>query len=355
MKRRNASKSAEDTGNPSRGKGISAGGGDTAQWFLRWKVVLAAGAMAVAAVAVYGNSFRGAFVYNDGLFIKSNTSIRHLWPLWTPLMGTTRPIGVWSFAVNYALGGLHVWGYHAVNLIVHLTAALALFGIVRRSLLSVRLAARFSEAAWGLALAVAVLWLVHPLQTQSVTYIYQRHESLMGLFVLLTLYGFIRAQDSPASTRWYAASATCCLLGVGTKEVAVVAPLLVLWYDRALVASSWGEIVRRRWGYYLALVGSWPVLAGLMLSQAHKFAESGVLFVENITPWQYAMSQWGVIAHYLRLCFWPTGLCLDYGWPVAATAGEIVPPLLLIVALLTITIWAVFRWPAWSFLGHGSS
>ena len=217
-----------------------------------------------------------------------------------------------------------------------------------------RLAARFSEAAWGLALAVAVLWLVHPLQTQSVTYIYQRHESLMGLFVLLTLYGFIRPKI-PGVHAMVRRVGNLLSAGRRNKRGGRCGALLVLWYDRALVASSWGEIVRRRWGYYLALVGSWPVLAGLMLSQAHKFAESGVLFVENITPWQYAMSQWGVIAHYLRLCFWPTGLCLDYGWPVAATAGEIVPPLLLIVALLTITIWAVFRWPAWSFLGHGSS
>ena len=59
-----------------------------------------------------------------------------------------------------------------------------------------------------------------------------------------------------------------------------------------------------------------------MLSQAHQFADAGVLVVKNVTPWQYAVSQPGVIAHYLRLCFWPTGLCIDYGWPVAATAGR---------------------------------
>ncbi len=136
-----------------------------------------------------------------------------------------------------------------------------------------------------------------------------------------------------------------------TKEVAAVAPLLVLWYDRAFVASSWREIFRRRWAFYSGLAGTWVVLAGLMVSQAHKFADTGVLVVKNLTPLQYAVSQPGVIAHYLRLCFCPTGLCLDYGWPVADRAGEILPPLLLIAALLALTIWAAFRWPEWSFLG----
>ena len=173
----------------------------------------------------------------------------------------------------------------------------------------------------------------------------------MGLFLLLTLYGFIRAQDSLAPNGWYVASVASCLLAAMTKEVAAAAPLLVLWYDRALVASSWREIVRRRWAYYAGLAATLPILAGVMFSQAHRFAEVGLLVVKNLTPWQYALTQPGVIAHYLRLCFWPVRLCLDYRWPVASTAGEIVPPALLIATLLAITIWAIFRFPAWGFLG----
>jgi protein O-mannosyl-transferase len=307
--------------------------------------------IALAAIVCYHNSFAGALVFDDHMGIITNQNIRRLWPIWAPMLDSVRPIAAWSFAVNNALGGINTWGYHAMNLAIHLAAALALFGIVRRTLSSGRLAARFAPAAWGLALAVAVLWLVHPLQTQSVTYIYQRYESLMGLFVLLTLYSFIRAQDFSRPNRWYIASAACCLLAMTTKEVAAVTPLLVLWYDRAMVASSWREIVRRRWAYYAGLAGAWPILAALMLGQAHNFADAGVLVVKNVSPWQYAVSQPGVIAHYLQLCFWPTSLCIDYGWPVAASAVAIIPPLLLIVALLTLTIWAIFRRSEWSFLG----
>ena len=308
-------------------------------------VILAAGMLC------YANSFSGPFVFDGVRCIVQNPAIRRLWPPWAPMIDTQRPIVAWTFAVNYALGGTKTWGYHAVNLAVHLAAALALFGVVRHTLSSGRLAARFAGAASGLALAATVLWLVHPLQTESVTYVYQRYESLAGLFMLLTLYGFIRAQDSPAAKGWYAASVVCCLLAAASKEVAVAAPVLVLWYDRALVASSWRELVRRRWAYYAGLAATWLALAGLMASQAHKLADSGVLAGANATPWQYAATQPGVIAHYLRLCFWPTGLCLDNGWPVAAAAGEIIPPLLLLGVLAAATVWAIFRRPEWSFLG----
>ncbi len=88
-----------------------------------------------------------------------------------------------------------------------------------------------------------------------------------------------------------------------------------------------------------------------MVHHGQGYAKSGVLVVEKITALDYAISQPGIIVHYLRLCFWPRGLCLDYGWPVATTAGEIIPPLLLVVALLALTVWAIFRWPAWGFLG----
>ena len=65
---------------------------------------------------------------------------------------------------------------------------------------------RFGDAATPLALAVAILWAVHPLQTSAVTYVVQRAESLMGLFYLLTLYGFVRGVDAPRPVRWHATS-----------------------------------------------------------------------------------------------------------------------------------------------------
>ncbi len=220
MKRRKRSKPGENTWAASPGKSAASGNERSALLptrfagaSSRWSIMLAAGLLVPAAVAVFSNSFAGPFVFDGEGFIEQNPAIRALWPPSAPMLDTNRPVGLWSFALNYAVGGLNVWGYHAANLVIHLAAALVLFAVVRRTLSRGRLAARFGPAAFGLALAVALLWLVHPLQTQSVTYIYQRYESLMGLWFLLTLYCFIRGAegDCPFSlTRKSGPSPRCC-------------------------------------------------------------------------------------------------------------------------------------------------
>jgi hypothetical protein len=107
-------------------------------------------------------------------------------------------------------------------------AGLVLFGVVRRTLLTVRLRDRFGSAAAPLAFAVAAIWLAHPLQTSSVTFIAQRAESLMGLFYLLTIYCSIRAAASDFDHRnWIAAAIAACALGMASKEVMATAPVLV--------------------------------------------------------------------------------------------------------------------------------
>ncbi|MDZ7619402.1 MAG: tetratricopeptide repeat protein [Patescibacteria group bacterium] len=150
---------------------------------------------------------------------------------------------------------------------------------------------------------------------------------------------------------WYAVSAACCLLAMGTKETAAVVPLVLLWCDRALLAGSWREVVRRRGflhGPLLAvLIGG---IAYVVLNQAW-YAGGGILAYDKVSPAEYAQSQPGVILHYLRLAFWPAGQCLDYGWPVARTAWQIVPSLLVVGVLLGLTVWAAWRRPALGFWG----
>jgi len=309
----------------------------------------AAGLLAALGILVYSNSFTAPFVL-DGEIIRNTLSWETLWP-WQFNYGDNRPLGMLTFSLNYAWGEDRVEGYHAVNLAIHVIAGLLLYGIVRRTLARPPLAGQFGAASRELAFAVAAVWLVHPLETESVTYIYQRLEALMGLFYLSTLYCFIRAQASDRPALWYALSVMACVLGTATKEAMVTALVVVLWYDRALVAQSWREIVRRRWQYYAALAGTWAELAFLMTRPTARYETSGLLIVNGLTPWDYALSQPGVIVHYLKLCFWPSNLCLDYAWPVAKDWMSIVPPGLAIAALLSATVWCIFRRPALGFLG----
>ena len=327
----------------------------------------------VAGLAAYINSFRGAFIFDDIGALDQPTA-RKLWPIW-PIMAGERPVAQFTLALNHRIGGDRAWGYHVFNLAVHLLAGLTLFGLVRRTLTMPRLAGRFSEeSATALGFCIALLWVLHPLQTESVTYIIQRMESLMGLFCLLTLYcairgfshadrmdattlttddgGATRVQGPSSSVRlWYAAAVLACALGMGSKEVMVSAPLLVLLYDRTFIAGSFREALRRRWGFYLALAATGLILARGIAAAFAAHADSAGFGVPNITPFEYARSEPGVIGHYLALAFWPGGLCLDYGWPVARTVGQILPGAVVVGALLAFTIWALARRPAWGFLG----
>src|ERR1700691_1677266 len=137
--------------------------------------------IALAILGAYANCFRAPFVYDDQKAIPENPSIRHLWPLWEvlaspPADGTVggRPVANLTLAINYAASGTGVWSYHALNVLIHILAALLLFGLVRRTLAGPVLRGRFGRDADALALAVAVIWALHPLQTESVTYVVQR-------------------------------------------------------------------------------------------------------------------------------------------------------------------------------------
>jgi tetratricopeptide (TPR) repeat protein len=323
------------------------------------RAVAACAALIVAAtVAAYANSFGGAFVFDDFDSIHGNPTIRSLWPIWNPLSPpaggdavANRPLVNLTLAINYALGDTDsTWSYHAVNLAVHVLAGLMLFGIVRRTLLLPALRARLGRSANRLALAAALLWTVHPLQTDAVTYIIQRTELLMGLFYLLTLYCVIRGASGRHRASWYAAAVAACLAGMGSKEAMATAPLTVLLYDRIFMSRSLRQILRRRWALYLGLAATWGLLAAVLI--AAEGGRGGVAgFGKGMTAWQYARTQFGVVVHYLRLAFWPNPLVIDYGVQVAEGFWQIVPFAVAIAALLAATILALRFRPPLGFVG----
>ena len=324
-----------------------------------------------------------------------------------------RPIASLTFALNYALAPAgvrdaltpartgssdrlfleNVRGYHAVNLALHLIAGLALFGVVRRTLLTAKLRETFGAAATAVAWSVAAIWLVHPLQTSSVTYVVQRVEVLMGMFYLLTLYCAIRAaptgersepfdsrdpalaHDRPANTAgaklarplppeprsrgpyrrsearaapmvWAAAAVVSCALGMGSKEVMATAPIVVLLWDVVFEREAIG---RRRLGLYAALCATWVILA-LLVAGGPRSLSVGFGFAD--WPWwRYLLTQSAVVLHYLRLAFVPWPLVLDYSWLPPASAGEAALPFAVMSALAMLTAWGLRCRSAAAFAG----
>ncbi len=318
-------------------------------------IALAAALLALAGLVSYHNSFSGALVLDDQQAIIENRTIRQLWPPGPVLAPPNesgvggRPLANLSFALNYAISGLGVGSYHAVNLGLHLLSACTLFGLVRRTFLQPVLRERFGPASLPLAFFTALLWTVHPLQTQVVDYMSQRTEALMALFYLLTLYCFIRGTEIASSSRWWLRlSFAACLLGTASKEIIATVPILVLLYDRTFVAGTFREAWRRRKGYYLALASTWIALAFLMQGIAHR----GVGTDGGINPAGYALIECRVILNYLRLSLWPDPLVFDYGRgaEMRQTLAEAAPYVLGIAVFITATAVTLRRNPPLGFV-----
>jgi Tfp pilus assembly protein PilF len=322
----------------------------------RREILVPVACLVAAALAAYHNSFGGPFVFDDGPSIINNPGLRPPWSLrellWPSVQGgatvSGRPVVNLTFALNMAFGGQAVRGYHVVNLLIHVLAGLLLFGLIRRTLTQPVLAGRLGAIATSLALAVALLWTVHPLQTESVTYIVQRTESLVGLWYLLTLYALVRGATG-GGRRWLAVSVAACWLGMATKEVMATAPLVVLLHDRTFVAGSFVEAWRRRRGYYLSLAASWLLLGLLVAAAAGRGGTAG--WGTEVSPWTYALTQCEAMVRYLGLVFWPRTQVFDYGTHVVGGLGEVWPQAVVVLALVAGTIWALWRRPVWGFLG----
>jgi len=350
--------------------------------------VLLAIVLAGAAGWAYSTSFPGVFVLDDKFGIVDNPNIKALWPLtramWAPpeMPVSGRPVASLTLVINYALtptdvrdvmtpGGpgappemaerflRNVWGYHFFNLTLHVFAALALFGVVRRTLLSDRLRPRFAADSTALAFIVSLGWLVHPLLTDAVTYVVQRTEVLMGLFYLLTLYCAIRAGERtlPVVRRkwWMAAAIAACALGMGSKQTMIGAPLMVWLWDwlfgpDARDGARASDERNLRWRLYAGLAATWVILGALVA--AERWPHSIGFNREGWTPWTYLLTQTGVIVHYLRLSLVPSPLVLDYdGWPMARSVLEVAPHAAFLTLLLGATVFAIVRRQPWGFPG----
>jgi tetratricopeptide (TPR) repeat protein len=339
--------------------------------------LLAAGLIVAATVAAYSNSFTAPFIFDDSSSILDNASVHHLWPIWVPLsppVGAAtvagRPLVNLSLAINYALSGPAVWSYHAFNLLIHILAGLTLCGALRRTLektgtgavtaLGQPTAGSARPAEWAafVAGAAALLWTVHPLQTESVTYTVQRAESLMGLFYLLTLYAFIRGTEAEgtdgnaggrAATVWFGLAWLACLGGMATKEVMVSAPILVLFYDWLFVSGTYREAWRRHGRLHVAFASTWILLGYFVIANSGRGDSVG--FGLGISWWAYALTQFPAIVHYLCLSVWPRPLIFDYGAEWLVHPWSAAPDILFVAALAAASLVALCRRSPFGFLG----
>jgi tetratricopeptide (TPR) repeat protein len=313
----------------------------------RWLAPL----LVVAAVALaYCNSFQGEMVFDDVPSLKNNPEIQHLIPRQYSDIATTlngRPVLRFSFALDYAVAGLNLAVFHTTNLVIHIGSCLLVYGIIRRMLLRQEIwGDRFTQSAPWLGAAVAGLWGVHPLNTESVAYLVQRAESLASMFYLAVIYCVIRASESPeTSRRWQFGAVAAAVLGMGTKEMVVTVPVAAFLFDRIFLKGRG----RDRWLMYVGMCLGWLLIGWGIL---HNKRGPSVSLHSWLSPKEYALTQLDVIAHYLRLMVWPRGLAFDADdWPVCESLRDIGWPGWFVIGLALLTLILLIRRPKIGFVG----
>jgi hypothetical protein len=311
--------------------------------------------MALAAVvaAAYANGIDAPFVFDDVPNIAENVNIRSLSPigdvLFPPLLNigiAGRPVLNLSFALNHAILGEAPAGFRAANVAIHILAVLLVYGIVRRTLRSKALVVRFGKSADVLAFAVALLWGVHPVSTEAVTYISGRSESLSGLLYLATVYFAIRGFDGGRARTWHSLATAAFVLGVGCKETVVTAPVVVLMWDVVFRETRPASSLANCRLLYAGFAAGWAAAAMLTFSGRTLDGIRGGL--SPLCP--YLMTQAEVVLHYLVVTVWPASLCVDYWWPLARPAA-VIPQAVVAGGLVAATIVALHRRRPGAFLG----
>lgn len=197
-----------------------------------WFSIFASISIAMLVIVAYSNATQAVFVFDGQAVLLGDKSIYQLWPpeyLWS----NTRPVAYTTFAINYAIGADDPFGYQIVNVLIHIINSILLYRlvgeIIRRS---PGMPPDLQRDSFQISLLISLIWALHPLQTQAVTYIYQRQESLATIWYLTALIG---AVSTITTRRWIPACLTVLslILGLASKELVVTAPLMILWLDRA--------------------------------------------------------------------------------------------------------------------------
>jgi tetratricopeptide (TPR) repeat protein len=279
----------------------------------------------IAGVIAYSNSFDCSFHFDDNNIFKSSftgdtASIGdwlHLHP--------ARPIGMLTFAMNYNIHKLDVWGYHLVNLIIHLINALLVWWLTFITFSTPAMKdTPISGQKNEIAFLTSLLFVTHPLATQSVTYIVQRFTSLATLFYLLSLILFAkgRLRESIKTAPFlFCASIVFGICGVLTKEIVFTLPFAIILYDYCFIKTfSWKPDFKDK-----RLIFSLVMLVIFILFFLTNYSlnifntvQPTPVYSYSISMKEYFFTQFQVILTYIRLFILPFNQNLDYDYPVSA-------------------------------------
>ena len=300
------------------------------------------------AVAAYVSSFRGTWQFDDFRCIVSNSHLRNLTEVWPFSPG--RFLVFLTFWANYRFCALDTFWYHFVNLFIHILNGFLFYFF----LLLLQEAAGKTEERRFSAFLCAALFLVHPVQTQAVTYIVQRLELMCFTFIMAHLIFLLLALKNKL---FYIPAVLVLILGLFCKENMAVAPLIAILGYFLFAQVDLKTFLKENKKYILAAAASFILLSLLVLRFAGvwkgtSFDLSPLARLYEDTPdiFAYFATQFKVWVIYLRLCFWPFGLRLEYDVPLEGFSSPWVILAILFWLALALAAWRMRkRWPYFAF------
>jgi protein O-mannosyl-transferase len=297
-------------------------------------------ALAAASILVYANTLLNNFALDDFLYIFNNPAVTSpslkLFFSATKDFNVFRPVTFIALALNWALGTVHPWGYHVVNLLLHAGVTLLLYLLLKKLL---------ENLAYGITAAwvAALLFAVHPIHTEAVAGIVNRSELLAAGFLLAAW--LLHLDD------WSLPALLCFALAMMAKESAVVfVPLVIL-----------GDYVRGQWKSFVRYV-SVAAVAGLYLAVLRKaqgghFGEKGISGLDNplahLSPVLRISNAIRVAWKYIGLQIYPAALTSDYSYNAITLYADwkhLLPAVVGMALVLGLGIWALWTGRrAWAF------
>jgi len=306
--------------------------------------------LAAATALIYSNSLKSPFILDDIGNITENRHIRVTELSVGAFINLiqecpVRPVPMATFALNYYFGGYDTFGYHLVNIIVHALNGILLYILV---FITLNISRKQSSGvlrppevpAAFIAFAAALLWTVHPVNTQSVTYIVQRMNSMTAMCSLMALLGYIAARITLRPKKgalWMAAAISTWLLALGSKETAAVLPFVVLLYEWYFFRDLSPDWLKDKWKYFALVALIFVVLAFVFLGPAplEKLSALRDFSEARFTLGERVLTQSRVVVHYLSLFFYPhpSRLNLDYDFPISHSLFDPLTTLLSVLFL----------------------
>lgn len=321
--------------------------------------------LSIVIFSCYSNTFYASWQFDDAIIFKNkNFRIRdfslsevkktfHCHPQESNVI--YRPVSCLSLAINLYLGGRDVFGYHVVNISIHLVAAVFLFLLIQITLNNPIFSSNYRKEAYHIALLTSVLWALSPIQTQAVTYIVQRMTSLAAMFYVISIYFYIRGRISNDSKRYlfFIISLITGLFSIGSKENSVVLPFMIILYEfiffqKADVKWLSKNIIL----IILALI--FPLMVFILLWGQNPIAIIYGYGFRDFSLTERLLTQSRVIVYYLSLLIYPSidRLNLDHDFSISHSL--ITPPttmvsIFFILFLITLGLKLIKKRPLFSF------